>query len=153
MKLSTEGLNWQVSNDKRHSHVGEYSLCQLCTWTTITYVKRASAHLCSSQVLQTNPWAEDGEAWSTCGATNGFCGYHLIGFHSCTDKCLSCSTLQNKAAFVELEGWCFTFSTLVFSCCYVHDSQRSSSNPHMLHTLKGKSHAYTDILVIILSVL
>lgn len=105
MKLSTKGLNWQVSNDKRHDHVEEYGLCQLCIWTTVTYVKRASAHLCNSEILQMNPWAEDGEGLKTCGPTNcSFCGYHLIHFHSCTCKCLSCSTLQNKADPVELEG-------------------------------------------------
>lgn len=113
MKLSTKGINWQVSTDKRHGCVGEYGLCQLCTRTTVTYVKSAPAHLCNSEVLQTNPSTEDGEGLKTCGPINGcFCGYHLIHIHPCTYKCLSCSTLQNKAVSVELEGIVLYFQYL-----------------------------------------
>jgi len=137
MKFSTKGLNWQVSNDRRHYHVGECGLCQLCTWTTVTYLKRALAHPCNSEVLR---WILE-----HYGPINGcFCGYYPVHFHWRTYECLSCSTLQNKALLSVLK-----YSPVAVSATF-------KGPPAILtlyHTLKGKGHSYTDILVIIPSVL
>lgn len=145
MKLSTKGLNWQVSNDKRHGHVGEYGLCQLCTWTTVTYVKRAPAHLPNSEVLQMNPWTEDGEGLKTCGPINGcFCGYHLIHFHACTYKCLVLFHLAEQSSLCRIRGdgalHLQYLSILLLLCQWLSKVLQQSS--HWTHTKRQEPCLY-----------